>query len=402
MTEPIEQSSFTLVPVDTTKSGSCVDAANIKMEEQQPQSREGSPSLPIRDLVIKAKKAASSLWTILHAQSCTLPNSSDSRLFLPGSTTNSKQVCNHSGCAVTKRLLIHIKGCTAAFDELPCPSNVQGCQTVRKLLNHYRTCRDNNSRHGSAIQHGSRTNRSSRAATSQDHCSGNRHQCLVCSLVARHARNALEGAGRSNGPLLVGSSKMPLTATVRVPAKLVRVVDEQDRKEHEELALTAPPPEPNLKLARSESMKLMPPPPPRLPPLQMNTSPSSSMGQPEISLSMFYGTPPSYHQLLHPAIVSAACAAAPATQISDFESSSAEPRYRRPRSQSINDHFYNQFSNMGGIKSSNTFASRSYSDLRHSSTSAASYSFETNENLRSHGEVDDDSGAPEDQYNIEI
>lgn len=396
MTEPIEQSSFTLVPVDTTKSGSCVDAANIKMEEQQPQSREGSPSLPIRDLVIKAKKAASSLWTILHAQSCTLPNSSDSRS-LPGSTANSKQVCNHSGCAVTKRLLIHIKGCTAAFDELPCPSNVQGCQTVRKLLNHYRTCRDNNSRHGSAMQHGSRINRSSRAATSnQDPSSGNRHQCLVCSLVARHARNALEGAGRS-GPLLVGSSKMPLTATVRVPAKLVRVVDEQDRKEHEELALTAPPPEPNLKLARSESMKLMPPPPPRLP-LQTNSSPSSSMGQPEVSPSMFYGTPPSYHQLLNPVIVSAACAAA----VLDSESSSAEPRYRRPRSQSINDNFYNQFSNMGGIKSSNTFASRSYSDLRHSSTAAASYSFETNENLRSPEEVDDDSGAPEEQYNLEI
>ncbi len=116
-----------------------------------------NPGVPIRELLIKAKKAASSLWTVLHAQSCTNRNIS---------LASSAIECDYPGCETTKRLLGHIKSCPAAFDILPCPTNVQGCQTVRKLLHHYKTCRHSTYTNSISTHAFTRANRPSPTSTS--------------------------------------------------------------------------------------------------------------------------------------------------------------------------------------------------------------------------------------------
>lgn len=442
-------------------------SANTATSEQQ-QTVEGSSTsqgMPIGDLILKAKKAASSLWTVLHAQSCT--NNSGSK--------NPSSSCNHPGCDVTKRLLSHIKSCPAAFDELPCPTNIQGCQTVRKLLNHYKTCRHSTytSTTNGIIGHQvsrdnisstSRTIRSSNTFLSRNHPQNNsinysssnkrqqqqQHQCLVCSLVARHARNALLEGGGGRGSSI---SKVTLSATtVRVPAKLVQDVDKSGSSNHfssttsignnqgrsllsqglkEEdsryfmMANPIPPPEPHdcSKLVRSESMKLMPPPPPRPSSLKHQLHTITSSSQFAASTELLYGTPPTYHQLLHPAIVSAAaCVASPksaatssapppnikygSTKNNNNNISNEQPLYRRPRSQSIDDQLYNQFRKMGGGGKRSVVTSRSTSDLlQHHQISSTSESFcdkedDDDENYLNH--EGEGSLSSEEQYNLEI
>lgn len=378
-----------------------------------------NPGIPITELLVKAKKAASSLWTVLHAQSCASKN------------TSSVLVCDYPGCEVTKRLLGHIKSCPAAFDVLPCPNNVQGCQTIRKLVQHYKTCRHSTYTNGLSAHTTIRTNRSSPTSTAANSNVSKRkqHQCLVCSLVARHARNALmmEGRGRSDSFISMFASKSSSKATmVHVPTKLL--VHEADRsssrtsnqtydcnisggsnlycdifseQDLQRNTIPSPPLDSPLepqqqdsitaKLVRSESMKLMPPPPPR--PSSLNhqqqyndnsviSTPPSSRANMEFTPS----TPPTYRQLLHPAMVSAAaCVSIPrisCTKITfphrtmqphsiDYTSGAPynqtnddineRPMYRRPRSQSIDDQLYNQFRKMGG--SSVVVTSRSTSDL---------------------------------------
>jgi len=94
-------------------------------------------------------------------------------------------------------VLLHLKTCTAkAFD--PCPTNYHGCHQARKLLAHHRRCRDVRAKRGQ------------------------QHFCLVCSLVARHARNLLEGGGRRRGPsrakVLSSFSLQQSKASMKVPA----------------------------------------------------------------------------------------------------------------------------------------------------------------------------------------
>jgi len=383
-----------------------------------------NPGVPIRELLIKAKKAASSLWTVLHAQSCTNRNIS---------LASSAIECDYPGCETTKRLLGHIKSCPAAFDILPCPTNVQGCQTVRKLLHHYKTCRHSTYTNSISTHAFTRANRPSPTSTSTNsHISKRKqHQCLVCSLVARHARNALvmEGRGRSNSYISMFSPKNSSKATmVHVPTNLL--VHEADRSSSTSIHPTYesnnisggsgtmcefisqqdkqpnimpnPPREPQeqdsitAKMVRSESMKLMPPPPPR--PSSFNhqqqyTATSinslSSLSSSSLSTTMEFipCTPPTYRQLLHPAMVSAAAcvsiprltcpkvtlphrsiqsnnvgytSVAPSNHTSNVNNE--RPMYRRPRSQSIDDQLYNQFRKMGG-SSSIVVTSRSTSDL---------------------------------------
>jgi len=113
----------------------------------------------ISELVGKSKKAAFSLWTLLHAKNCRL----------------GVDRCSHPGCSEAKLMYLHHKTCSAELVE-PCSTQHKGCQDARKLLAHYRRCRD------------------IRARQSQNPNGKNRqqHVCLVCSLVARHAKFTLD------------------------------------------------------------------------------------------------------------------------------------------------------------------------------------------------------------------
>ena len=140
--------------------------------------------------------------------------------------------CSHGGCQEAKLLHLHIKTCAAGtgFD---CPSNYSGCDTARKLLAHYHRCRMSRVRQAGQL--------SSRRDAGQQ-------QCLLCSLVARQARNMLD-----DGPVKLSSSnssssaktslKRPLAATsvtLDVPTKVIG--------------------EP---IAATKEDEFMPPPPPR-------------------------------------------------------------------------------------------------------------------------------------------
>ena len=83
--------------------------------------------------------------------------------------------CSHPGCSEAKLMYLHHKTCSAQLVG-PCPTQHKGCQDARKLLAHYRRCRD------------------IRARQSQNPSGKNRqqHVCLVCSLVARHAKFTLD------------------------------------------------------------------------------------------------------------------------------------------------------------------------------------------------------------------
>lgn len=113
----------------------------------------------VSELVGKSKKAAFSLWTLLHAKNCRL----------------GADRCPHPGCSEAKMMYLHHKTCSAKGVG-PCPTKHKGCQDARKLLAHYRRCRE------------------IRAKQSQMTNSKNRqqHVCLVCSLVARHAKFTLD------------------------------------------------------------------------------------------------------------------------------------------------------------------------------------------------------------------
>lgn len=110
----------------------------------------GSRNDNISGVVQKAKKAATSLFCILHAQTC----------------------CDHRcdkvrGCHETKKILLHMKQCSVG-PNFPC--STPGCNQVRKLMAHYRRCRDLRRR-----------------------ASPNKpHHCLVCSLLAREVKNFQE------------------------------------------------------------------------------------------------------------------------------------------------------------------------------------------------------------------
>jgi len=114
----------------------------------------------ISELVGKSKKAAFSLWTLLHAKNCRL----------------GVDRCSHPGCSEAKLMYLHHKTCPARLLE-PCPTQHKGCQDARKLLAHYRRCRDIRARQS---QNPTATNKPQQ------------HVCLVCSLVARHAKFTLD------------------------------------------------------------------------------------------------------------------------------------------------------------------------------------------------------------------
>jgi hypothetical protein len=157
-------------------------------------------------VVTKAKKAASSLHLILHAQSCRSPS------------------CPHRGCRSTRLVLLHLASC-AVGPGFSCAS--PGCDQARKLLSHYRRCRD------------------LRLRATPDRP----HNCLVCSLLAREVRAKPAGGP---GPGEAG--------------KEGRSRAEQIRAEHILTTVTSsmPPPPPRAPAGRGAAAppQSTPPPPP--------------------------------------------------------------------------------------------------------------------------------------------
>ena len=149
----------------------------------------GSRNDNISGVVQKAKKAATSLFCILHAQTC----------------------CDHRcdkvrGCHETKKILLHMKQCSVG-PNFPC--STPGCNQVRKLMAHYRRCRDLRRR-----------------------ASPNKpHHCLVCSLLAREVKNFQEQmearVKSSSGGISSNSNhgvKMNIPVKVRGGTKQIKVM----------------------------------------------------------------------------------------------------------------------------------------------------------------------------------
>lgn len=197
-------------------------------------------------VVLKAKRAAKSLWMIIHAQNCRTA------------------CCPHRGCQDTKKLLLHVKTCPAGpgFD---CPDGFNGCLQARKLLLHYRRCRDVRAR-------------AARQPPAKRLLRQQQHSCLVCSLMARHAKakDSLDSSGKvspcSSGVVSNKEANRANNTTVS-----------PQQPEHTLPISTTP-------VVRSTSMQSMPPPPPRLP-QQSRTSnhqhlPYSTKHSPSNSLSL--------------------------------------------------------------------------------------------------------------------
>lgn len=153
----------------STSSSASADAARTDSQNGGGRRRAmsvatGTPN--VETVVVKAKRAASTIWTLLHAQNCVLGDR-----------------CPHTGCHEAKLLHLHIKTCAAGVG-FECPTGYHGCDQARKLLAHYRRCR--------AI----RAKQVGQAPGRRD--LSRQHVCLVCSLVARQARSTLERSSTSS------------------------------------------------------------------------------------------------------------------------------------------------------------------------------------------------------------
>jgi len=186
--------------------------ASALMPQQQQQQQQASQT-SVGELVVKAKKAAVSLWMILHAQNC----------------RHTEDSCPHRGCAETKLLLVHVKSC-AAGPGFPCPVQHKGCNETRKLLAHYRRCKDMRMKQvGLGRRSGLQPDQS----------------CLVCSLMARHAKSMMDrtkngSQGKNQCQVTSLLSNSPIDPKFNVEKELASFPQQ-----------------------RSPSMTLMPPPPPR-------------------------------------------------------------------------------------------------------------------------------------------
>lgn len=177
---------------------------------------------------------------------------------LPGFMKNCRlgaNRCSHSGCSEAKLIYLHLKTCTAHGNN-PCPTNRRGCQDARKLLAHYRRCRELRSRQTSS---GLRT----------------QHVCLVCSLVARQARGSLEKSRSSSPksrklckrfiPAISLSTDKPVEAPVqRTNAFPAIPTASMDPSPQNGAFLDMPPPRSEKRNVAIGAQK-MPPPPPRSP-----------------------------------------------------------------------------------------------------------------------------------------
>jgi len=240
-------------------------SASTSMEEDDEPNTITSPqpqehAANVGDLMAKAKKAAASLWLILHAQNCRQPQGT----------------CSHRGCDDTKLLLVHVKTCPAG-PNFPCPSCTKGCNETRKLLAHYRRCKDLRLKQ---VGLGRRTN-----GMQPD------QSCLVCSLMARYAKNAADRhrpPGRSNNAasLLADALSSTSGAKFNVEKGLATNFPTQEARN----GVRKP------SFVRTPSAQLMPPPPPR----HSSVLSSSNSGT---SNEKWVESPPTPSMLMHSKLV---------------------------------------------------------------------------------------------------
>ena len=163
-----------LEPKNAATSRSSIVPAN-----DSPAEEASTSSNDVGALVAKSKKAATTLWTLLHAKVrksvkwyAQRNGASCSQIFVQNCRLPVTR-CSHLGCGEAKLIYLHLKTCSAGPGSL-CPTKHKGCDDSRKLLAHYRRCREIRAR---------QTGQANRQQ---------QHACLVCSLVARHARNVLD------------------------------------------------------------------------------------------------------------------------------------------------------------------------------------------------------------------
>eukprot|EP00816_Leptocylindrus_hargravesii_P013457 CAMPEP_0196825910 /NCGR_PEP_ID=MMETSP1362-20130617/93331_1 /TAXON_ID=163516 /ORGANISM="Leptocylindrus danicus, Strain CCMP1856" /LENGTH=159 /DNA_ID=CAMNT_0042206419 /DNA_START=456 /DNA_END=935 /DNA_ORIENTATION=+ len=149
---------------------------SIQCNEQSPNQNED-----VRAVVTKAKRAAASLWMVLHAKSCR------------------RNQCIYQGCKDTKLVLLHVKCCRMERGQ---PCNLPGCTQAHNLLDHYHKCQE--IRLAAAQQKSGQTCQS---AAGKADASAAPPSCLVCSIRARHVRSVLEN-GPSHAPVPL-VAKMP-------------------------------------------------------------------------------------------------------------------------------------------------------------------------------------------------
>lgn len=164
-----------------------------------------SDSADVCAVVGKAKKAAQFLWVLIHGQNCNIGGDR----------------CPHKGCMEAKRVLLHLKTCSAETCAEVCPSNYNGCYQARKLLSHYQKCRER------------RAKQAGMGRRRRDQ----HYVCLVCSLVARHARNVLEIPSRK----ISGKKQIITSFTLATP-------DINSRHINRELQFSMPPPPPRQRI----------------------------------------------------------------------------------------------------------------------------------------------------------
>lgn len=161
------------------KDSPCSVASSSSSSKESSSKADDVRKNNISDLVGKSKKAAFSLWTLLHAKNC----------------RQGVDRCSHPGCSEAKLMYLHHKTCLARLVD-PCPTQHKGCQDARKLLAHYRRCRDIRARQS---QNPTATNKPQQ------------HVCLVCSLVARHAKFTLDR--NASNPTKGGGSSSSASGT---------------------------------------------------------------------------------------------------------------------------------------------------------------------------------------------
>lgn len=151
----------------------------------------GGVNADVGELVVKAKKAAASLWMILHAQVRDSASATEHYMIqlqlylisfayflLPTYHLSNRQNCHSENCPYpqcteTQTLLEHVQSCPVSTNPTsPCPTSCKGCNETRKLLAHYHKCKEI---------------RSNQSNTQSKH--PQQSSCLVCSLMARYAKN---------------------------------------------------------------------------------------------------------------------------------------------------------------------------------------------------------------------
>lgn len=202
---------------DSTEDDEIQEKSDNIQEKSATEQSEG-----VVTVVEKTRKAAISLWTILHAQAC----------------RSKGNECPHKGCIDAKRLWHHMKSCNSGPNSA-CPHGYNGCQQARKLLSHIRKCRELRDRQRRQIR------------LRQQQVQGPQF-CLLCTLLTRHDKNVTELIKRSrqNSFSSTQSTCPAVVGDVSAEAKMLMSFKKQTNSNEEQ---NSPP----------SSQECMPPPPPR-------------------------------------------------------------------------------------------------------------------------------------------